>query len=136
MDAPELSTTVTLTLPVIVWADAHRLATYSKPRESVNLISTPNREDLIEGQIIVIGLASKIVSTNPFEKMLVLQRRWSNSFLVRGVPQDRPDLKKGFIFLSRKIIFHSMKIIESKYLLKNAILIAKDKIDGKLERSL
>jgi hypothetical protein len=70
MDAPELSTTVTLTLPVIVWAYAHPLATYSKPRESVNLISTPNREDLIEGRIIVIGLAIKIVSTNPFEKCL------------------------------------------------------------------
>jgi hypothetical protein len=70
MDAPELSSTVTLTLPLIVWPYAHRLATYSKPRERVNLIGTPNREDLIEGQIIVIGLAFKIVSTNPFEKCL------------------------------------------------------------------
>jgi hypothetical protein len=68
--------------------------------------------------------------------MLVLRHRWSNSFLARGVLQDRPDLKKGLIFLSRKIIFHPVKLMRSEYLLKIAMLIARDEIDRKVERSL
>jgi hypothetical protein len=106
MDAPELSATVTLTLPVIVWPYAQRLATYSKPRERVNLIDTPNREDLIERHITVTGLVFKIVSTNPFEKCLFCGHAGANSSPARRISQDRPDHKKGFIFLSRKTLFH------------------------------
>jgi hypothetical protein len=104
-DAPELSTTVTLTLPVTVWPYVHRLATYSKPRKRVILIGTLNRKDLIEGHIIVKGLAFEIVSTNPFEKCFFSGRAGAIHHSRDEYPRTDRIIRRGLYFCQEKLYF-------------------------------